>query len=343
MAVQVVTLEQREEKVKKDEPGSEMYDGDGVLLQKLGTDPNYRHQFVPGIVLIFVILHIAAVYGFYLAFRSSILTPIWAYLVALASSQGIMLGAHRGFSHNSFKMTAAVQIMFVILQTISGQNHIYWWVRDHRLHHKYCDTDADPYNASRGFFFSHIGWLMSRKHPLVSEKGKTIDMSDIEANKFVAFQRRFFVPMFVVFCVLIPTAVPVYCWNESLWNSFFISFVLRYVAVLNMTWCINSVAHMHGTQEFDRRISARQSYFGDLVSLGEGWHNYHHSFPWDHAFSEFGYKGGVSTNFLYFLRDLGLVYDLKKASRKVVYGHSQRHGDGTLGTEKSTLSNPKSL
>lgn len=45
---------------------------------------------------------------------------------------------------------------------------MYVWVRDHRQHHKYSDTDADPHNASRGFFFSHIGWLMSKKHPLVS-------------------------------------------------------------------------------------------------------------------------------------------------------------------------------
>lgn len=66
------------------------------------------------------------------------------------------------------------------------------------------------------------------------------------------------------------------------------------------------------------------------MSLGEGWHNYHHTFPWDHAFSEFGHNGGLSTNVLYFLHRFGFVYGLKKASRKIVYKHSQRHGDGTL-------------
>lgn len=68
---------------------------------------------------------------------------------------------------------------------------MYIWVRDHRLHHKFSDTDADPHNANRGFFFCHMGWLMSKKHPLVIAKGKTIDMSDLEADSLVMFQKRY--------------------------------------------------------------------------------------------------------------------------------------------------------
>lgn len=66
---------------------------------------------------------------------------------------------------------------------------MYIWVRDHRLHHKYSDSDADPHNANRGFFFAHMGWLMSKKHPAVIAKGKTIDMSDLEADFIVMFQK----------------------------------------------------------------------------------------------------------------------------------------------------------
>lgn len=70
------------------------------------------------------------------------------------------------------------------------KNCLYVWVRDHRQHHKYSDTDADPHNANRGFFFSHVGWLMSRKHPKVKEYGKKIDMSDLEADKYIMFQKE---------------------------------------------------------------------------------------------------------------------------------------------------------
>lgn len=73
---------------------------------------------------------------------------------------------------------------------IKFQNCLYVWVRDHRQHHKFSDTDADPHNARRGFFFCHIGWLMSKKHPAVIEKGKTIDMSDLEADPLVMFQKK---------------------------------------------------------------------------------------------------------------------------------------------------------
>lgn len=66
--------------LQREEPGQEMYDSNGVRLQKLGTDPNYRHQLVPGIILIFVILHLGAVYGFYLGFRTTILTSLWGEL-----------------------------------------------------------------------------------------------------------------------------------------------------------------------------------------------------------------------------------------------------------------------
>ncbi|KAJ8686294.1 hypothetical protein QAD02_022088 [Eretmocerus hayati] len=337
MAVKVLSDENENEVSSDCEGCSE----ENSKLQKPATDMSYKHVIVYKLVFTFLALHILAVYGIYVSItKAHLYTTLWAAAVALASSQGILLGAHRGYTHRAFKMTLPIEIIFIIFQTMSGQNHIYWWARDHRLHHKCCDTDADPYNASRGFFFSHIGWLLSRKHPMVAEKGKSIDMSDLEANKLVMFQRRYFIPMFLLICIFIPSVVPVHFWNESLWNSVLISFVLRYVMVLNMTWCVNSIAHMYGTREFDKRISARQSFFSNVVSLGEGWHNYHHSFPWDHAYPEFGRFGGLSTQFLYLLHRLGMVYDLKRASQKVVQGHSRKYGDGTLDPGFATVRKP---
>lgn len=70
------------------------------------------------------------------------------------------------------------------------QNSIFEWSRDHRAHHKFSETDADPHNARRGFFFSHIGWLLVRKHPDVKEKGKLIDLSDLKADPVVVIQDR---------------------------------------------------------------------------------------------------------------------------------------------------------
>lgn len=67
---------------------------------------------------------------------------------------------------------------------------IWVWVHDHRVHHKYQDTHADPHNAGRGLFFSHFGWLMVQERPEVDEKRKTIDMSDCINDPFVMIQKK---------------------------------------------------------------------------------------------------------------------------------------------------------
>lgn len=139
-------------------------------------------------------------------------------------------------------------------------------MRDHRLHHKYSDTDADPHNSNRGFFFSHMGWLMCKKHPLVIEKGKTIDMTDLEADSLVMFQKHFYKALYGLFAVAIPVAIPVYYWEETYWNSFFIAYFARYVVLLHITWLINSAAHMFGNRPFDKyaklsHLISRKAFF----------------------------------------------------------------------------------
>jgi stearoyl-CoA desaturase (delta-9 desaturase) len=58
---------------------------------------------------------------------------------------------------------------------MSVQGPIYMWCRNHRLHHKYSETEADPHNINRGFFFGHMGWAFLRRRPQVIEAGfKTI-------------------------------------------------------------------------------------------------------------------------------------------------------------------------
>lgn len=134
----------------------------------------------------------------------------------------------------------------MVFDTLGLQNDIYEWSRDHRVHHKYSDTDADPHNSNRGFFFSHVGWLLCKKHPEVIEKGQNLDMSDLDKDTVVTFQRAFYIPLVILIWGLIPTYIPHYLWGESLWNSWFVCVMLRYVTTLNVTWCVNSFAHFYG-------------------------------------------------------------------------------------------------
>ncbi len=59
------------------------------------------------------------------------------------------------------KRTRLLQWFFAIGGAFALQNSALHWSSDHRVHHKFVDqNDKDPYSAQRGFWFSHIGWML---------------------------------------------------------------------------------------------------------------------------------------------------------------------------------------
>ena len=64
------------------------------------------------------------------------------------------------------------------------------WVKDHRVHHKYTDTDADPYSSDRGFFYSHLGWIMMKVHPECTKRLKEVNADDVLADPVVVFGEK---------------------------------------------------------------------------------------------------------------------------------------------------------
>lgn len=65
------------------------------------------------------------------------------------SGLGITAGAHRLWSHRSYKAKLPLRILLLIFHTMTFQYSLINWARDHRVHHKYSDTDADPHNIRR--------------------------------------------------------------------------------------------------------------------------------------------------------------------------------------------------
>ncbi|XP_076289711.1 (11Z)-hexadec-11-enoyl-CoA conjugase-like isoform X1 [Lasioglossum baleicum] len=304
------------------------YEVEEVLQkQRYGTDMNYTHQLWYQRIVVHSLLQIGWVIGMYTAvYHAQIATILWGFLVAfLAVMMGIGIGAHRYLTHRSFKSTPILKLFFVIFQTMAGQNSMFTWTMDHVLHHKYSDTDADPHNSSRGFFFAHIGWLMMKKHPLLLQKQLEMDWSELTNDKLIMFQHNYFLFVYFPIAVILPVSVPVYFWNESLWNSFFVAYFLQYVTSLHITWSINSAAHMWGSKPYDTRIKAVQSILVTVLTLGEGYHNFHHAFPWDYRLTNQPFC--VSARVLEILAYLGLAYDLKMVTPNIVRGHAKRHGD----------------
>lgn len=160
------------------------------------------------------------------------------------------------------------------------------------MHHKFSETDADPQNAMRGFFFSHIGWLMVKKHPDVIERGRTVDCSDILDDPIVRFQRKYYLALVVLIWGFLPTAILYYVAfleKEPLWFCFCVN-IFRYVLSLHCTWSVNSWAHLYGMAPYDINMQAKENRLVSFFTYGEGYHNYHHVFPWDYSASEFGWK-----------------------------------------------------
>ncbi|XP_069668650.1 acyl-CoA Delta-9 desaturase-like [Periplaneta americana] len=301
------------------------------LEKKQEEQPQYEWNIRWRNVIAFIYLHVFAVYGIYLAFTTAQWkTVIWAVWLAIFSAVGVTGGAHRLWCHRAYKAKWPLRLILCILQTAAFQNHIYEWVRDHRVHHKFTDTDADPHNSRRGFFFCHIGWLMVRKHPDVKNKGKTVDMSDLLEDPIVVWQMRTYLVTMPLLCFVIPAWIPVYFWGEDPWVSWYVASIMRYTLSLNGTWLVNSAAHMWGTKPYDKNITAVENTFVGIFGIGEGWHNYHHTFPWDYKAAELGrYAANLTTGVIDFFSLFGWAYDLKTVSEEMIRKRSARTGDGS--------------
>lgn len=239
---------------------------------------------------------------------------------------GVTAGAHRLWTHRSYKAKLPLRIVLMLWNSLALQNSIFDWSRDHRTHHKYSETNADPHNATRGFFFSHVGWLLVRKHPEVVRKGKGILLHDLMNDPVVAFQRRYYVPLAIGFCFVIPSLIPWYVVGESLLNAYLLS-ALRYCLTLHATWCVNSLAHKYGNKPYDKRIHPSENILTASFALGEGFHNYHHTFPHDYATSEYGMKLNLTTAFIDFMAFIGQAYDRRVISKEAIEARRRKTGE----------------
>ncbi|XP_075975293.1 acyl-CoA Delta(11) desaturase-like [Anticarsia gemmatalis] len=313
---------------------------ESVVILKPQAAPR-KYDIVYQNLITFGYWHLAAIYGLYLCFTElKWATMAFGFLLFVAAEIGITAGAHRLWAHKTYKAKLPLEILLMIMNSIAFQNTATDWVRDHRLHHKYCDTDADPHNATRGMFYSHVGWLLVRKHPDVKGRGKTIEMSDIYNNPVLRFQKKYAIPFIGMVCFGLPTFIPVYCWGESWSNAWHLN-MLRYVLNLNVTFMVNSVAHIYGNKPYDKSIQAAQNLLVSASTFGEGFHNYHHVFPWDYRAAELGNNClNLTTKFIDFFAAIGWAYDLKAVSQEMIEKRAKRTGDGTnlWGWEDKDLS-----
>jgi len=242
---------------------------------------------------------------------------------------GITAGYHRYWSHRSFKATRIVQIILALMGAAAFEGSIRWWSRNHRAHHKYVDTDKDPYNVIKGFMHAHIGWMIYKQD--VKKCGRA-DISDLDKDTIVIWQHKNYALLALIFSVCIPTLI---CglWNDFM-GGFFYASMLRIVFLHHSTFFVNSLAHYVGNRPFSDNHTAANSMITAMLTFGEGYHNYHHEFPQD-------YRNGIQyyhydpTKWLIAGCSLfGLTYDLHTQENNEIMKARVQMSQRNLDAEK---------
>lgn len=234
----------------------------------------------------------------------------WVVFIALMGVCGISItaGYHRLWSHKTFKAHPLVRVFFAIGGAMALQNDVFHWASDHRRHHQFVDNnERDPYSAGRGFWFSHIGWIL-RNHPSGAEDFSNI--RDLQKDPILIWQHKHYLALVLATNLGLPALIGAL--HGDIIAGLLLGGLLRLVLSQHVTYLINSLAHMWGSQTYSESSSARDSHFLALITYGEGYHNYHHTFQWD-------YRNGVKwwhfdpTKWLIgLLAVIGLTKDLKR-------------------------------
>lgn len=204
-------------------------------------------------VLWLVSLHLAFIVSYYYVLTKPVTfyTVVWTVLTSTFSGFGMSVGAHRYYAHRAFKATGLLRVVMLVLQTMTINGSAFSYARDHRNHHKWPASHADPKNPGRGFFFAHIGWWMLKKKPEVAFYGRKVPIDDLLEDRWLMFQHRFYLPLVVIFAFALPIAVPIVAWGEDPAMAVALCFV-RIVVVLHHLFTVNSVAHFWGQKHYNR-------------------------------------------------------------------------------------------
>jgi stearoyl-CoA desaturase (delta-9 desaturase) len=225
---------------------------------------------------------------------------------------GITGGYHRLFAHPTYRANRALRLFYLLFGAAAVQNSALKWSADHRIHHSKTDRDEDPYNIRRGFWWAHIGWVFHRD-PAEIDLGS---VKDLRADPLIVWQDRWYVWLAVVFCGLVPLGLG-FLWGDPI-GALLVAGFLRLVAQWHATFAVNSFAHWIGTQPYSTANSARDSVWTALISMGEGYHNFHHKFQADYRNGVRWYHFDPTKWFVWTMEKFGVVSDLTRASPEAI-------------------------
>ena len=237
--------------------------------------------------------------------------PTWilagGYLLGVGLT--ITAGYHRLFAHKSYRAAWPLRLILVLFGSAAFEGSVLEWCTDHRTHHRYTDTDKDPYNIKQGFWHAHMGWLF-RLNP------KTRDFSnveDLQQDRLLRLQHKYY-PIIAIFMGFVFPAVIAALWGDPL-GGLIIAGVLRMTINQHCTFAVNSVCHYFGEHTYSDRLSARDNWLTAFITCGEGFHNFHHQFPIDYRNGVRAFHFDPSKWLIKLCSWIGLARELKRVSK----------------------------
>jgi len=213
----------------------------------------------------FILIHLSCVAAFWTGITwQAVAICITLYWLRMF---GIGAGYHRYFSHRSYSTGRFLQFILAFLAQSSAQKSVLWWAAKHRHHHLHSDTQQDVHSPRhKGFVYSHLGWVFSRKHDATD----LVKVADLASFPELRWLHKFEVMPAAVLAVL--------CFLIAGWTGLVVGFLWSTVLVYHATFCINSLAHVHGRKRYVTGDDSRNNWLLAFFTLGEGWHNNHHAY-----------------------------------------------------------------
>jgi len=280
----------------------------------MNANSNAQKEYAPinwPVTLVLGLTFLAAVtvvpwYGFTHGFSA------WSWLLfgLLLALNGIGIGSgyHRLWSHRAYRAHPVLKVFLAVFGGMALQNSILVWSARHRVHHSDVDdNEKDPYSIGRGFWFAHIGWML-RDYPSGEVDYRLVP--DLERDRVVMWQHRWYWTLVWVTNLALPMALG---WAlGEFWGVFLLAGVLRLVVNHHVTFFINSLAHIWGSQPYTDENSARDNWLISIFTYGEGYHNYHHMFQQDYRNGIRWWQFDMNKWFIATCAALGLAWDRKR-------------------------------
>lgn len=265
-------------------------------------------NWIPAVILVSTPLLALILVPWYLWTQPFNISVWWLFAFMMAwTGLSITAGYHRLLAHRAYTAHPMVKYFLLLGATFAVQSSAFDWCSGHRTHHRHVDDEhKDPYSARRGFWFSHIGWML-KNYPSGQFDYKNIP--DLLKDPILQIQHKYYGIWVLLTNIGIMTLVGWLIGDIA--GTLIIAGLLRLVLTHHFTFFINSLCHMFGSRPYTDSNTARDNFVLAIFTWGEGYHNYHHYFQYD-------YRNGVKwwqydpTKWLILaLSKVGLANDLR--------------------------------